>query len=383
MSPEVETETPEAHAQTPYRALSDQAALGIGERSADGRWRLVNEKLCQILGYRPSELVAMRVADHTHPQDVRGAHACFEDLLRGLRADVSRDERYVRADGTMVWVRTVTVRVRAPEGNYLVAVVEDISLRKSAEAEAASLRDELEARVAERTAQLAEAVRGLEAFSYSVSHDLRTPLRAISGFAQILARRHRDSLNDEGRHYMDNIVRASAQMGQLIEDLLAYSRLGRQAIRLEALALGELMAQALAQFAPRIAELDACVTVQAELPTVLGDETLLTQILLNLVDNALTYCRPGERPWLTIDCRIRGEEVVLLVQDRGIGIADEHFETIFGVFERLHTRDEYPGTGIGLATVKQAVERLGGKVWLESKLGEGSTFYVSLPAARC
>lgn len=366
----------------PYRALFDQGTLGVGERALDGRWQLVSARLCEILGLTACDLLAMRVAEHTHPQDVAASEAALEQLARGARTSVTADERYVRPDSTVFWVRTVSVIVRDPAGPYLLTIVEDISASKASEAEANRLHAELEERVTQRTAQLAEAVKGLEAFSYSVSHDLRTPLRAISGFAQILARRHRESLDDEGRRYMDNIVRATAQMGHLIEDLLAYSRLGRQSVRLEPLALTELMDNVIAHFLPRITQLAAYVNVAPELPVVMGDETLLTQIFLNLIDNALTYCKPGQPPSIRIECNAEAERVVISFSDCGIGIAREHFETIFGVFQRLHNHEEYPGTGIGLATVRRSVDMLGGRVWLQSTVGEGSVFYVELRAAQ-
>lgn len=249
-------------------------------------------------------------------------------------------------------------------------------LRHPAQADA--VQQDLEARVAQRTAELAEAVKNLESFSYSVSHDLRTPLRAISGFAQILARRHRASLDQEGRHYLDNIVRASEQMGRLIEDLLNYSRLGRQVIRLERIDLTAVLGGLAHDFAPRLRALGATLELpQAPLP-VRGDHTLLVQIFLNLIENALTYRRQDVPPVVGISAAIESDAITVCVADNGIGIAPEHHEAIFGVFQRLHTQDEYPGTGIGLATVKRSVGMLGGDVRVESEPGAGSRFYVRL-----
>lgn len=233
----------------------------------------------------------------------------------------------------------------------------------------------------ERSAQLEKTNQQLESFSYSVSHDLRAPLRAISGFSQILARRHRDELSEEGRHFLDNIVEASAHMGRLIDDLLSYSRLGRKAIVLKPVALGQILHNISNTLQSRIVESKASLLIPDDLPAVTGDQTLLTQIFTNLIDNALTYRKPEIPAQVSVKWRDAGDgHVVISVSDNGIGIAAEHFEKIFSVFQRLHSQDEYQGTGIGLAVVQKSVGMLDGKVSLESSPGSGSTFHVQLPA---
>lgn len=233
-----------------------------------------------------------------------------------------------------------------------------------------------------RTAELEEKSAQLESFSYSVSHDLRAPLRAISGFSQILARRHRGELSEDGRHFLDNVVEASAHMGRLIDDLLSYSRLGRKAVALRPVALGQVLHNISNTLQSRIAETRASLHIPDDLPAVTGDHTLLTQIFTNLIDNALTYRKPGVPARVSLQWRDAGDgQVVISVADNGIGIAPEHFEKIFNVFHRLHSQDEYPGTGIGLAVVQKSVGMLDGRAWLESTPGTGSTFHVQLPAA--
>jgi signal transduction histidine kinase len=234
----------------------------------------------------------------------------------------------------------------------------------------------------ERSAQLEKSNQQLESFSYSVSHDLRAPLRAISGFSQILARRHRNELSEEGRHFLDNIVEASAHMGRLIDDLLSYSRLGRKAIVLKPVATGQILHNISNTLQSRIVESKASLLIPDDLPAVTGDQTLLTQIFTNLIDNALTYRKPDIPAQVSVKWRNAGDgQVVISVSDNGIGIAAEHFEKIFSVFQRLHSQDEYPGTGIGLAVVQKSVDMQDGKVWLESTPGSGTTFHVQLPAA--
>jgi signal transduction histidine kinase len=234
----------------------------------------------------------------------------------------------------------------------------------------------------ERSAQLEKTNLQLESFSYSVSHDLRAPLRAISGFSQILERRHRNELSEEGRHFLDNIVEASAHMGRLIDDLLSYSRLGRKAIVLKPVATGQILLNISTTLQSRIVETRSSLHIPDDLPAVIGDHTLLTQIFTNLIDNALTYRKLEIPAQVSVHWRNAGNgQVVISVSDNGIGIAAEHFEKIFSVFQRLHSQDEYPGTGIGLAVVQKSVDMQNGKVWLESTPGSGTTFHVQLPAA--
>jgi signal transduction histidine kinase len=254
-----------------------------------------------------------------------------------------------------------------------------------AEALNRTLNIELERRVqdrtnelAQRTAELEERTGQLESFSYSVSHDLRAPLRAVSGFAQILARRHRGSLDEEGRHFLDNIVDASGHMGRLIDDLLSYSRLGRQALVLKPVSLAVVLAEVARSLELRAADSGATLCIADDLPVVCGDRTLLSQIFTNLLDNALTYRKPDVPVKVGVTWTSVGDKVIVTVADNGIGIAPEHFDSIFNVFQRLHTQDAYPGTGIGLAVVKKAVEVQGGKIGVESMPGVGSTFRVEL-----
>jgi light-regulated signal transduction histidine kinase (bacteriophytochrome) len=231
------------------------------------------------------------------------------------------------------------------------------------------------------TSELAERTQQLESFSYSVSHDLRAPLRAISGFAQILSKTQRHALDEQGRHLLANIVEASTQMGQLIDDLLAYSRVGRSAIHLVPVNLSDILRVVRRDLSFREQEVGARIEIAPDLPTVLGDPTLLSQIFTNLFDNAMTYCALDVRPDIVLDWRVDGEYTVLSVRDRGIGIEASQFGRIFEVFQRLHSQDEYPGTGVGLAVVAKAVQLQGGTVWVESIIGEGSVFHVRLKSA--
>lgn len=278
-------------------------------------------------------------------------------------------------DNTYRWhlVRAMPVRDASGGIKRWLGTSTDIEDQKRAEQLLGNLNLELEARVQDRTRQL-------EAFSYSVSHDLRSPLRAISGFAEILAKRHRTLLDEQGRHFLDNIVEASSHMGRLIDDLLNYSRLGQKAIKLRPIALADVLREIMLSLKLHVAELGGTVLIADDLPLVKGDQTLLWQIFSNLLNNAITYRKPDLPPNINVSWKMVEGAVIVSVADNGIGIATEHFEKIFKVFQRLHSKDEIAGTGIGLALVKKAVDLLGGKISVESSVGSGSTFHVRLAA---
>lgn len=264
------------------------------------------------------------------------------------------------------------------EKQLMLSTVWDVTDRKQAEEEIRKLNRDLELRVQQRTAQLEEANKELEDFVYSVSHDLRAPLRSISGFAQIINRRHKSSLNDEGRHYFDNIVKAGKQMGDLIDDLLKFSRLGRKAIKPVTVSLDDVLKSAIATLSDQIQRTNGRVRFPRRMPAVRGDLLLTTHIFINIFENALKYRKPDETPLIDVGFEVKAPYVIVSVSDNGIGIAPEYHEKIFNIFQRLHSQADYPGTGIGLAAVKKAVQMMGGKVWIESERDKGSVFNIKV-----
>lgn len=243
------------------------------------------------------------------------------------------------------------------------------------------LTESLELRVQERTAQLEEANQALEAFAYTVSHDLRAPLRGIQGFADALLEDYADRLDPTGQDYAHRIVAAAARMEGLIQDLLAYSRLSRAQIVSQRVDLSSALSEALTQVSALPAS-GARLAVEEPLPTVYAHRSTLVQVLVNLLSNAAKFVPAGEEPAVRVWGESRDGHVRLWVEDNGIGIAPEHQERIFNVFERLHGGETYPGTGIGLAIVRKGVERMGGSTGVDSEPGRGARFWIELPGAR-
>lgn len=228
--------------------------------------------------------------------------------------------------------------------------------------------------------ELTRSNEELERFAYVVSHDLQQPLQSISGFAQLLVMTQREHLDDDANGYVDRIITSSKQMSQLIKDLLSYAKVGAAEQPYEHIDCNQLVQEILTELSPIVEEKQAKVTAQT-LPTILGNPSQLRQLFQNLLSNALKYHPPKQAPQVTVSATLNTEAWQFEVQDNGIGIKPEYFEKIFQIFERLHSKGDYPGTGIGLSTCKKIVESHRGRIWVASEPGLGTTIYFTLPAS--
>jgi PAS domain S-box-containing protein len=257
----------------------------------------------------------------------------------------------------------------------------DVDELKQAEEKVRLSNAELEQRVIERTAKLRSANEELEAFSYSVSHDLRAPLRHVHGYVEMLAQEAGDKLSEEGRRYLKVITDASIEMGELIDDLLAFSRMGRAEMRETSVELDALVQKTLRGLEATTSGRNIVWRIPP-LPVVQADPAMLKQVFANLLGNAVKYTRPRDPAQVELGCA--GEEdgrIILFVRDNGVGFDPQYAHKLFGVFQRLHRADEFEGTGIGLANVRRIIARHGGRTWAESKVNEGATFYFTLKPA--
>ncbi len=341
----------------------------------EGRISSWNEGAQRIFGLTEAEAINTPVGRFYSPTEQQ-ARVPERELEAARAAGSAPDERwYGRKDGTRFWASGHTVVLRNEEGSIrgYAKIVRDLTERKLTE-------EELEARVQARTADLNEAVQELESFSYSVSHDLRAPLRSIRGFTELALEDAGSRLNEEERGHLARVLRAVARLDELISDLLAYTRVAKTKVQLVPVDLHALVTD-LGREHPEFQPPRAQVQVEGRLLPVVGSSAYLTQCLTNLLGNAIKFVAPGRLPEVRLWTERHGTNVRLFVRDNGIGIAPENLPRVFEMFERLHVSEGYEGTGVGLAIVRRAVQRMKGQVGVESVVGEGTTFWIELPAA--
>jgi PAS domain S-box-containing protein len=361
-----------------FRATVESLDEGYYSVTVDGVLIDHNPAFCRVLGLGDdADLRGRNLPDFWASPTDRGAYVA-ELLAHGHVRDFLAEAS--KADGTRL-VALLGAHLVIDEqggGRHIEGTVVDFTARKAAEDEVERLNAELEQRVDDRTAELDGANKELEAFAYSVSHDLRAPLRHISGFSNLLAERAGDQLDDKSRHYVEVISTSVRQMGILIDDLLQFSRTGRAELTIGPVDMDATLAEALEPLRRGTDGRDVEWTI-GELPPVVADRALLRQVWANLVGNAVKYTRDRTPARIEIGAAGVDGEFVFYVRDNGVGFDMQYVHKLFGVFQRLHSDAEFEGTGIGLANVKRIVTRLGGAVWAEGEQGQGATFYFSLP----
>ncbi len=351
--------------ESSLRAAQRMARLGDWEYELEedrGRW---SNELFSVFGFSPQEFVPTyrTFFDLVHPGDRLAVRREVFGALRGGR-ESSIDYRIVRSDGEVrnVYTEYRVVRDESGRSVSMSGTIQDITGRKRIEED------------------LRRSNAELEQFAYVASHDLQEPLRMVSSYTQLLARRYKDQLDDDADEFIDYAVDGAERMQRLINDLLVYSRLGTRGKEFAPTDCDEVLEGVRDNLQVAIEE-SGVDLASGELPTVMGDRSQLLRLLQNLVENAIKFSGV-EPPEIRVQAELSEDEWVFSVEDNGIGIAPEYADRIFVIFQRLHDRVQYPGTGIGLAVCKKIVERHGGRIWIESEVGEGSTFYFTLPALR-
>jgi PAS domain S-box-containing protein len=368
--PESFSAPPSASPPEPFFELSLDPLVTAG---FDGYIKRANPAWERLLGWTEDELRTVPYVEFIHPDDRERTVAEASRLASPGAETRDFEIRVRRRDGAYrVWLFSA---IGAPEQGLIYAVAKDITERVQDVSELRRVEREL----ARRAAELERSNEELERFAYVASHDLSEPLRMIGGFVSLLESRYAGRLDSDADEFIRYIVDAVDRMQALIRDLLSYSRVGRMELRSEPVDLARLVARVIAAMRPAIEETGARVAVGA-LPTVRGDAGQLHQLLHNLIGNALKFTA-SEPPVVRIRAEPDGERWRIFVADEGIGIEPQYADRIFQVFQRLHTPDEYAGTGIGLAICRAIVERHGGTIGVESVTGEGSTFSFTLPAA--
>jgi PAS domain S-box-containing protein len=345
---------------------SDDAIIG---KTLDGIVTSWNKGAERLYGYTAEEIIDKPIIILLPPGRLDEEPQIIGRVRSGERIEHLETVRRHK-DGRDIHVSLTISPIKDATGKIIGAskIARDISARKHAEEE-----------IQRRSRLLEAANQELEAFSYSVSHDLRAPLRHIDGFADLLQKHVADSLDDKGRRYLKTISESAKQMGTLVDDLLAFSRMGRTEMRRAAVRLNDLVKEVLHGLRQDTENRNIVWDI-ADLPSVYGDPAMLRQVLVNLIANAMKYTRTREQATIAIGC-LNGtpSEATVFVKDNGVGFDMQYVHKLFGVFQRLHGANEFEGTGIGLANVQRIIHRHGGRVWAEGAINEGATFYFSLP----
>jgi len=362
----------EARMRLLVESARDYAILMLDPKGRVMSWSPSAER---IKGYKADEIIGQNWSRFFPSEDVQAGKP-ERELEKALAEGRAEDEGWrVRKDGSQFWANVLLTSVRDEQGvlQGFSKVTRDITAQKQAQEEIKKLNRDLEA----RNDELEASNKDLEGFTYSVSHDLRAPLRHIDGFSQLLANECGSQLSEEPRRYLTRVQSGVKQMGHLIDDLLGLARVGRQEIKLQVTGLGSVVEQVVHEMKSESGE-RAIEWKIASLPFVECDPGLLKQVFTNLISNAVKYTRPRDRAVIEVGSTNGNGPLTIFVRDNGVGFSMKYADKLFGVFQRLHRAEDFEGTGVGLATVQRIIQKHGGRIWVEAELDKGATFYFTL-----
>ncbi|WP_305662726.1 PAS domain S-box protein [Daejeonella sp.] len=369
---------------TAYQRLAfhfTNTPMGVMEWDPEGKVVQWSQQAEIIFGWKASEIIGRNFSELEIilPEQAASDQQLNRKLLNGELERVIGSTKNITKTGNIIFTEWYNSVLKDDEGKVIsiVSFINDITVRKEAEHLIISLNQELENKVLARTEQLEQANKDLEAFSYSVSHDLRAPLRAVNGFSTMLHELYRDKLDERAERLISTIVSSTINMGMLIDDLLKFSRLGRKELTIQPVNMDALVRDCLQEIRISYPSLNAEIGIET-LPDCLGDQLVLRQVWMNLIENAVKYSSTVDSPRIEINFKETERTVTYLVKDNGVGFDMQYYDKLFGVFQRLHRQSEFEGTGIGLALIKRIIDKHNGKVWAEGEVGKGATFYFTL-----
>lgn len=372
-----------------FRKIFEESPLGMVMGDDESRIIKANAMFSQMSGYTEQELSSMTFIEMTYPDDLDENLKTREQLFEGKILRSQFEKRYIKKNGEIFWANVTASTIRDDEGNplYALAMIEDMTEKKRIQQQIKALNEELEQRVIDRTAQLQVANHELEAFSYSVSHDLRAPLRHINGFIELLLSHQGHQLDEKSLRYAHIVANSAKEMGQLIDDLLTFSRTSRLEMETRSVGLNKLISDVQENLTRLLKDRKITWKIDS-LPRVRADLRLMRIVFDNLLSNAIKYTASCADAQIEIGVLPYDKNSVkpnstatFFVRDNGVGFEQEYSHKLFEVFQRLHTSDEFEGTGIGLAIVQRIIHRHGGKIWAEGIPNQGATLYFTLTLA--